>query len=129
MASEPLVQATVKALVFDGDGRILLLRETSGFWDLPGGRLEAGESFEECLRRECREEMAVDCTVLDALPRHAWCAVDKDGNWRVMLCFAATVDAGAIVPSDGCEEHGFFRREELDTLPLYPQTRPLGRFL
>jgi len=32
VASEAAVQATVKALVFDAEGRVLLLRESTGVW-------------------------------------------------------------------------------------------------
>lgn len=55
---------TVKGLVFDERGAVLLLRERSGALDLPGGRLEHGESFAECLERECLEEMGVGCRAL-----------------------------------------------------------------
>ncbi len=48
------------ALVDDG-GRILLGRRADdGSWCLPGGRLEPGESFADCARRECREELGHD---------------------------------------------------------------------
>lgn len=40
----------------------------SGFWEFPGGKLEIGESPEDCIVREIREELGVDIVVLDALP-------------------------------------------------------------
>lgn len=42
----------------DDEGRILLGRRSDdGTWCLPGGRLEPGESFADCARRECLEEL------------------------------------------------------------------------
>ena len=41
------------------DGRVLLCRKkhTTSLLILPGGKIEAGETAEACLRRECREEL------------------------------------------------------------------------
>lgn len=54
----------VKALVCDSEGRILLVHipEWGGnpeHWDMPGGRLDAGEDFRTALRRELLEEIGV----------------------------------------------------------------------
>ncbi len=47
-------------------GKVLIAQRKRGkdlefFWELPGGKLEAGETLEQCLQRELREEM--DLTV------------------------------------------------------------------
>ena len=59
----------VKALVDDGEGRCLLIRRSmgskffAGKWDLPGGKVDAGEDFETALRREVEEETGLNISL------------------------------------------------------------------
>ena len=58
----------VLAAVMEKDGRILLARRKSsdrfgGLWEFPGGKLEAGETPEGCLKRELAEEFGVRAEV------------------------------------------------------------------
>lgn len=60
----------VVAAVIVDDGEVLCMQRgltrfayTSYKWEFPGGKIEAGESPEEALRREIREEMAMDVRV------------------------------------------------------------------
>src|SRR3954466_9662983 len=58
------------------DGRYLLAQRPEGkpyegYWEFPGGKLEAGESVEQALRRELHEEIGV--TIGHAVP------------WRVLM--------------------------------------------
>jgi 8-oxo-dGTP pyrophosphatase MutT (NUDIX family) len=57
-------------------GEALLLKNERGEWELPGGRLEAGEGLRECVAREVREETGLrvgvgpllDAYVYEVLP-------------------------------------------------------------
>src|SRR5262249_40208820 len=56
------VRESVRALVRDGRGRVLLLRygdEYGDWWITPGGRRQDGEDDEETLRRELEEEVGL----------------------------------------------------------------------
>ncbi|WP_223885698.1 NUDIX domain-containing protein [Nocardia colli] len=50
-----LYSVSVKGVVVRG-GRVLLLKNERGEWELPGGRIEVDESPEECVTREIAEE-------------------------------------------------------------------------
>ena len=54
-------------LVFDG-GRLLITQRPAekhlgGLWEFPGGKLDSGESYPDCLRRELREELGIEVAV------------------------------------------------------------------
>ncbi len=58
-------------VLIDGQGRFLLTSRPpgkvyAGHWEFPGGKLEAGESVEQALRRELHEELGI--TIGPALP-------------------------------------------------------------
>jgi len=58
----------VTAAVIERDGRILICRRRAGerfggFWEFPGGKTESGESSEEGLRREIREELGLEVEI------------------------------------------------------------------
>jgi ADP-ribose pyrophosphatase YjhB (NUDIX family) len=54
------VLPAVCAAIFDGDGQVLLERRSdNGFWGLPGGAVEVGESVEQAVKREVMEETAL----------------------------------------------------------------------
>lgn len=56
----PLV--TVGAAIFDQAGRVLMIRthKWSNLWGIPGGKIQFGETSEAALRRELKEETALD---------------------------------------------------------------------
>jgi mutator protein MutT len=63
----PQVVPCVGAIVHDGAGRLLLIQRGHdphrGRWTLPGGRVEAGETTEQAVVREIREETGLDVRV------------------------------------------------------------------
>jgi len=50
----------VTAAIIAKNGKILIAKRKMGKWEFPGGRIEAGENLEECLKRELKEELDVE---------------------------------------------------------------------
>lgn len=81
----------VAAIICDGDKIFATQRgygEWKDWWEFPGGKVEEGESSEEALRREIREELATDITVGDLLT-----TVECDYPKFHSLCIAISVQS------------------------------------
>ena len=60
------------AVVWNDEGKILIDRRRQegllgGLWEFPGGKIEPGETVEDCIRRELQEEVAIAAEVGDRL--------------------------------------------------------------
>ena len=75
--SEMYVQFAQKAVI-EWQGRLLLIRKGQddphqpGRWELPGGRLQHGESLDDALVREVREEVGLDVSPGRPLALWSW---------------------------------------------------------
>jgi 8-oxo-dGTP pyrophosphatase MutT (NUDIX family) len=107
--------------VRDDAGRVLLHRRADdGFWDLIGGSMEPGETFEETARREVREEIGVELGDLEPLEIYSGLAFfhtypTGDEVYHVGVAFQTRDMRGEPRPDPAeVAELGFF---PLDALP------------
>ena len=111
----PLPHYDVAAgVIWRGDQLLISKRHTDdllgGLWELPGGRLEDGETLQECLVREVREELGIEIAVGDLLMsiRHAYT------HFRVTLhVFQCHYLSGEPQALD-CADWRWVRPDELD---------------
>ena len=54
---------SIKGVVFSPGGEVVLLLNERDEWELPGGRIELGESSTDCLSREIRDELSIEVRV------------------------------------------------------------------
>jgi ADP-ribose pyrophosphatase YjhB (NUDIX family) len=119
----------VSAVVTDSDGRILLHKRSDNFlWSLPGGAMELGESVEQAVIREVKEETGFDvevlrCTGIYSDPGHVIAFSDGEVRQQFSICFACRIVGGELSVSSESVQVRFFTREELERLDLHPAQR------
>ncbi len=106
-------RVSVKGLVLDEENRLMLLQEESGLWDLPGGSMEHGESFQETLKREIKEEMGVDCEMLDKEPVLIWSGKSSSDIWRVWIAFRVKLLGNNFTKSREFQNYKYFSENDL----------------
>ncbi len=112
--------AAVGAVVVDGRGCVLLVRRgrppSLGAWTLPGGRVEAGESYEDAVTREVREETAIRARVIASL---GLVPIVREGfAYAIHEYLLAPFDGAAPVAGDDAAEVCWAARSDLDRLGL-----------
>ena len=101
--TEDLPNAASVALV--RDGKVLLIKRAFApyqhLWTLPGGRIEPGETIEQCAMREIMEEIGV--TIRNPRPVMVQ-SLGREGTFRLAV-FVTTDFTGKITPSDEIADH------------------------
>jgi phosphoglycolate phosphatase len=122
--------ATVGALIFRADGRVLMVRTNkwSNLWGIPGGKIEYGEASEEALRRELREETGLE--VGEIRFEMVQDAVEPPEFYRrahfLLLNYTCHVAGDARVAlNHEAQDHGWFTLQEAAALALNQPTRVL----
>ena len=121
--------ATVGALVEDDGGRFLLVRthKWGHRWGIPGGKIERGETSEDALHREIREETGLEI----AEPRFVMVqdCIDSDEFQRpehfLLLNYHARRRSGEVVLNDEAEEFRWVTADEAVAMDLNRPTRAL----
>jgi len=78
------------ALIFR-DGRLLITQRHAkshlgGLWEFPGGKREPGETFEQCLIREIREELGVEISVGELFEDISHTYPEKSVRLKFFIC-------------------------------------------
>lgn len=102
-----LGKITQKAILFGPDSEVLLTR-SEGHWQPPGGTFEYGETLVGGLRRELREELAIDSRVgplVEAI--YGGWIDDETGNPMVTLVYRCETDERNVSLNDEHDSYGW----------------------
>ncbi|MEW9834151.1 (deoxy)nucleoside triphosphate pyrophosphohydrolase [Mesorhizobium marinum] len=122
-----LLLVAAVALV-DADGRVLLAQRPegkalAGLWEFPGGKVESGETPEETIVRELREEIGVE-TKVDCLAPLTFASHTYDDFHLLMPLFVCRRFWGVPQPLEG-QALKWVRPIQMRDYPMPPADLPL----
>ena len=117
------------SVIVQDESKILLIKRGKepfkGFWSLPGGNHEAGETLEECARRELLEETGLVAGALEFVIVRDRLGYDDNGaltHHFVLATYRCTVFSGKALAGDDASDLGWFTLDEIVQMNTTPQT-------
>jgi 8-oxo-dGTP diphosphatase len=112
------------------DGRYLIARRKAGthlagLWEFPGGKREPGETLEDCLRREAREELGIE---IDQPIPFRTLRYDYPEKAVELHFFRCGIETGEAQPL-GCDDLRWVAPQDLPSFEFPPADLPLVRLL
>ena len=120
----------VAAAIIYREEKILLTRRKldvhqGGLWEFPGGKQEPGETLEECLERELKEEIDIEVTRLSHFYslRHRY--TDKEVELHFFTCLTFTGTPQCL----GCMEIAWVPHHELASYEFPAANQPVLKLI
>ncbi|QPJ63944.1 MAG: A/G-specific adenine glycosylase [Candidatus Nitrohelix vancouverensis] len=117
--SAPAKKIEVSAVVLIRRGKVYIQQRPQkglmgGLWEFPGGKIEAGETPEECAVRETREELGLEIQL-----KEKWMTIRHSyTQFRVTLHVFEAKAQGGRIRATQCEQWKWVRPEELESYPF-----------
>ena len=107
--SDYLFRVSMKSLIVDPDGKILVVKEAGrDWWDLPGGGMDHGETIRECIARELHEEVSLTGAFeYETLLVEDARLLVRASIWQMRLTFVVKPDIMKFAPGDEGDEVAF----------------------
>ncbi len=109
------------AVARNGEGKFLMVRQESGYWRgqwiFPGGKLEPGETLEQCARREFIEETG--CGIRLTKQIGAYVSYDSSTEFEkqvVLVYYKGNEVTGDPRAGEGVTDTGWFSLEDLEAM-------------
>ncbi len=116
------IQKITQKVVFEREGKYLLLKDAKGNWELPGGSIDFAENSDDALRRELSEELGLvdgDYTVGELMGKFNIICKKSEASYHFLaLVYRGELNRDDIKLSDEHSELGWFSKEELLKLKM-----------
>ena len=126
------VQRTSVKALFERDGRVLLVKDPKGVWELPGGRIEHGEAPEEALVRELNEELGwTNVIIKSIIDAWSFSAEANETNYHfVILTYGCSCDEESIKENEEYTEYKWMAPSEIKNINMRDgYKRTINKFL
>jgi 8-oxo-dGTP pyrophosphatase MutT (NUDIX family) len=120
----PYYRVTTRAIIFDERFRLLVIENDDGKYELPGGGWGHKESFEECLRREIKEELGVKAMYIG----NVWFQYRgkrKNRPWFLRLCAPVQINSFDFKMGEGMKRAIFVNRQTFLNVPFASDEAPI----
>ncbi len=129
----PLMATAAMCIIYDEEkGLLLEKRSDNGAWCVPGGAIELGESLEDALRREVKEETNLDIAnpvFFDVKASVHMVYPNKDEVYYTDIVYVVTEFSGELGHDGESTELTWFKMDELPDNILWTQAEYIEKFV
>ncbi len=116
------IGVAVGIFIMNDEGKVFLTKRSKmatnerGTWEIPGGKVNFGETLQDAAKREAKEEYDIDIQIIKQYPAQNHLIPEEKQHWvpTSFLCKIVNDKAPRIMEPDKCDGIGWF---SLDTLP------------
>ena len=115
------IGVAVGVFIINDEGKVFLTKRSKhatnerGTWEIPGGKVNFGETLQNAAKREAKEEYNIDIEILEQFPAQNHLIPEEHQHW-VPTCFLCKIVGSKkprIVELDKCDEIGWFAFTDL----------------
>ncbi len=105
-------------IIENDKGEIMLVKRKfepkKGYWDWPGGFINSGESLEDSVKREIKEELGVDVGEIEIVGVYEDRYLYQDIlDYTICIAVSAKITGGSLKVSDDISGYKYFSKEEI----------------